>query len=41
VELRGDVLLLKLINLFTPLRVSAEVERQGLDITQHGESVHA
>ncbi len=34
-------LLLKLINVFTPLRVSNELEQQGLDITQHGESIHA
>ncbi|MBI3435508.1 MAG: ammonium transporter [Proteobacteria bacterium] len=33
--------LLKLIDLFVPLRVAAEMEQQGLDITQHGESVHA
>jgi Amt family ammonium transporter len=34
-------LLLKLINMFTPLRVTPELEQQGLDITQHGESIHA
>jgi ammonium transporter, Amt family len=33
--------LLKLIGVFIPLRVSTESEQQGLDITQHGESIHA
>jgi len=31
--------LLKLVALITPLRVSAEQEMEGLDITQHGESL--
>ncbi len=33
--------LLKLVGFFVPLRVSADSERQGLDISQHGESIHA
>jgi len=33
--------LLKVIGAFIPLRVSVESEQQGLDITQHGESIHA
>jgi Amt family ammonium transporter len=32
-------LLLKLVNLFAPLRVSAQQELEGLDITQHGEAL--
>ena len=32
-------LLLKLVNLFTPLRTSAQQELEGLDITQHGEAL--
>jgi Amt family ammonium transporter len=32
-------LLLKLVGLFTPLRVSAQQELEGLDITQHGEAL--
>jgi Amt family ammonium transporter len=33
--------LLKLVGLFSPLRVNAQCEIEGLDITQHGESIHA
>jgi Amt family ammonium transporter len=33
----GTFLLLKIINVFSPLRVSPEEEDTGLDITQHGE----
>ena len=33
------VLLLKLVNLFTPLRTSQQQELEGLDITQHGEAL--
>jgi Amt family ammonium transporter len=33
--------ILKVIEFFVPLRVSTDEERQGLDITQHGESIHA
>jgi Amt family ammonium transporter len=32
-------LLLKLVNLFTPLRTSPQQEIEGLDITQHGEAL--
>jgi ammonium transporter, Amt family len=32
-------LLLKLVNLFSPLRTSAQQELEGLDITQHGEAL--
>jgi Amt family ammonium transporter len=34
-------ILLKLVGLFSPLRVNAQCEIEGLDITQHGESIHA
>jgi Amt family ammonium transporter len=34
-------LLLKVVGYFTPLRVPLDAERQGLDISQHGESIHA
>jgi Amt family ammonium transporter len=33
--------ILKVINLFAPLRVSDETERSGLDIALHGESIHS
>ncbi len=33
--------LLKLVGLFVPLRVPPACEIEGLDITQHGESIHA
>ena len=36
----GSYLLLKIINVFSPLRVSSEEEEQGLDITQHGEEAY-
>jgi Amt family ammonium transporter len=32
--------LLKLVGLFVPLRVSAEDEQEGLDLSQHGEALH-
>ncbi len=35
----GSMLLLKVTDLITPLRVSTEDERSGLDISQHGESL--
>ncbi len=35
----GAILLYKFTNLFIPLRVSEEAEEQGLDISQHGESI--
>ncbi len=37
----GSYALLKLINLFTPLRVSPEEEEAGLDISEHGEEAYA
>ncbi|MGO8953818.1 MAG: ammonium transporter [Rhodomicrobium sp.] len=33
--------LLKLVSLFSPLRVAPSCEMEGLDISQHGESIHA
>jgi Amt family ammonium transporter len=33
--------ILKVINLFAPLRVNDETERSGLDIALHGESIHS
>ncbi len=36
----GSYLLLKLINLFSPLRVSEQEEEQGLDISEHGEEAY-
>ncbi|MDQ1280353.1 MAG: ammonium transporter, Amt family [Thermoproteota archaeon] len=36
----GSYLLLKLVNMFSPLRVSPEEEEKGLDITQHGEEAY-
>jgi Amt family ammonium transporter len=36
----GSYMLLKVINNFSPLRVSPEEEDQGLDLTQHGEEAH-
>jgi ammonium transporter, Amt family len=36
----GSYMLLKLVNLFSPLRVSAEEEDAGLDISQHGEEAY-
>jgi Amt family ammonium transporter len=33
--------ILKVVGLLVPLRVSDEDERMGLDIRQHGESIHA
>ena len=33
--------ILKVINLFVPLRVNDETERSGLDISLHGESIHS
>jgi Amt family ammonium transporter len=35
----GTLLLLKLTNRITPLRVTAEEEKEGLDITQHEEKL--
>ncbi len=36
----GSYLLLRLVNVFSPLRVSAEEEDAGLDISQHGEEAY-
>jgi Amt family ammonium transporter len=36
----GSVLLLKAINVFSPLRVSPEEEDTGLDLSQHGEEAY-
>jgi Amt family ammonium transporter len=36
----GSYLLLKLINVFSPLRVSPEEEDTGLDLSQHGEEAY-
>jgi Amt family ammonium transporter len=36
----GTFVLLKLVNAFTPLRVSEEDETVGLDLSQHGESAY-
>ena len=36
----GSYLLLKLVNLFSPLRVSPEEEDAGLDLSQHGEEAY-
>jgi Amt family ammonium transporter len=36
----GSYLLLKVINIFSPLRVSSEEEDKGLDISQHGEEAY-
>ncbi|MCW4044973.1 MAG: ammonium transporter [Candidatus Bathyarchaeota archaeon] len=36
----GSYLLLKLINVFSPLRVSPEEEDKGLDLSQHGEEAY-
>ena len=36
----GSYLLLKLINVFSPLRVSSEEENKGLDLSQHGEQAY-
>jgi len=36
----GSYTLLKIINMFSPLRVSSEEEDQGLDISQHGEEAY-
>jgi len=33
--------LLRVINVFTPIRVSPKEEDTGLDITQHGEEAYA
>ena len=37
----GSYLLLKFINIFSPLRVTAEEEEKGLDLAEHGEEAYA
>jgi Amt family ammonium transporter len=37
----GSYLLLKFINIFSPLRVSAEDEEKGLDLAEHGEEAYS
>ena len=36
----GSYLLLRLVNVFSPLRVSAKEEDEGLDMSQHGEEAY-
>jgi Amt family ammonium transporter len=36
----GSYLLLKLVDVFSPLRVSAKEEDEGLDLSQHGEEAY-
>ena len=36
----GSYILLKIINIFSPLRVSSEEEETGLDLSQHGEEAY-
>ena len=36
----GSYALLKVINVFSPLRVSPEEEDSGLDMSQHGEEAY-
>jgi Amt family ammonium transporter len=37
----GSYVLLRVINVFTPLRVSPKDEDTGLDLSQHGEEAYA
>jgi Amt family ammonium transporter len=37
----GSYILLKFINIFSPLRVSPEDEEKGLDLTEHGEEAYS
>ena len=37
----GSYVLLRVINVFTPVRVSPEEEDAGLDMSQHGEEAYA
>ncbi len=37
----GSYLLLKFINIFSPLRVSPEDEEKGLDLAEHGEEAYS
>jgi Amt family ammonium transporter len=36
----GSYLLLRLVDVFSPLRVSAKEEDEGLDLSQHGEEAY-
>lgn len=36
----GSYVLMRLINIFTPVRVSEEEEKRGLDLSQHGEEAY-
>ncbi len=36
----GSYLLLKLVNVFSPLRVSEQAEDAGLDLSEHGEEAY-
>ena len=36
----GSYLLLRLVDLFSPLRVSPKEEDEGLDLSQHGEEAY-
>ena len=36
----GSYLLLKIVNVFSPLRVSPEEEDAGLDLSEHGEEAY-
>jgi Amt family ammonium transporter len=36
----GSYLLLKMVNVFTPLRVSEKAEDAGLDVSEHGEEAY-
>jgi Amt family ammonium transporter len=36
----GSYLLLRLVNVFSPLRVSEEAEDAGLDLSEHGEEAY-
>jgi Amt family ammonium transporter len=37
----GSFVLLKITNIFVPLRVTTDEEKQGLDLSQHGEQYHS
>jgi Amt family ammonium transporter len=37
----GTFVILKLVGVVTPLRVTPEAEQMGLDVTLHGESIHS
>jgi Amt family ammonium transporter len=36
----GSYLLLRLVDVFSPIRVSAKEEDEGLDMSQHGEEAY-